>query len=300
MLVFWLVLSILLFTLFIFGFMFSDVAIKPHTHGYEETYKTQIDCGSIVKEDFEKLPMEEVYIDSIYGYKLHGIYFDFGHLDRVVIICHGITCSLYNSVKYMDMFIKRGFNVLIYDHRNHGRSGGSSTTYGYYEKMDLKSWTDWVCKRCGAGCSIGMLGESMGAATVLQNSAIDDRIKFYIADCPYSDLSTLLKLKLEELYHLPPFPFLYISSLITFLRTGMLFKWVSPIRDLSNVKTPIMFVHGKDDKYIPPQMSIDMYNAKKGIKKLYLAPNAGHAESYVKNPEEYDEKVGEFLHSIGM
>ena len=62
----------------------------------------------------------------------------------------------------MDMFLKRGFAVFIYDHRNHGLSGGDDTSFGYYEKFDLKKCTDWLFNKLGndiiVGCMVSLWG----------------------------------------------------------------------------------------------------------------------------------------------
>jgi uncharacterized protein len=205
-------------------------------------------------------------------------------------------------IKYGGMFYRRGWNLLVYDLRNHGRSGGNNTTFGYYEKHDLKAVVDWACDRLGPGGVVGTMGESLGAATTLQHAAIDRRIAFAISDCSFSSLGELLAYRLKVEYHLPRFPLLNAAEFfIRLLTGGLTFDKASPISVIPGIETPIFFVHGKSDAYIPPEMSVNMYEAKqKGYRKLYLAPNADHAEAYWKNQSEYDQQVGSFLQDLGL
>lgn len=296
------ILAIVFASLLVFGgFKFSSIAIKPKTYDYDYTYNKSIENEEFDPEEFKKLTGKELKIKSPYGYDLHAIFFPVEGSKKTVIFAHGITWSLWGSIKYMEIFTKRGFNVLLYDHRNHGKSGGKNTTFGFHEKHDLKTLVDWVISQTGEGSIIGTHGESLGAATVLQHLGIDKRIAFCIADCPYSDLTELFKIRLREDYKLPFWALLPVASLFTRIRTGFFIGDVSPIKEIRKEKTPIFFIHGSQDSYIPNTMSKEMYNAKKiGIKKLYIAPNADHARSLMENREEYDRKVGDFLRETGI
>lgn len=79
----------------------------------------------------------------------------------------------------------------------------------------------------------------------------------------------------------------------------MHFSAVSPIKAIKNIETPIFWIHGADDLYVPPSMSEAMYQAKtKGIKRLWIVEGAKHAGSYYKNREAYYQEVNAFLKEI--
>lgn len=295
-------LSFIIFVIFllIFCFYLSKKVTQPKIHKYEETYRWEIDHGRISEDQLSNIEKEEVFINSPYGYKIHGLFFQNRNSQKAVILCHGITWSLYGSLKYVQMFFKKGFSVLVYDHRNHGLSGGKDTSFGYFEKFDLKACTDWVIDQLGNDAVIGLLGESMGAGTVLQNISIDSRVKFCIADCGYSDIVTLFKYRLAKDYKIKILPIVEITSIITKLRTGWSFKDISPISSISKVNTPILFTHGGEDDFVPTWMSEEMHKAKKGFKDIYIAPNATHVETYWKNIQEYEKRVEHFLKESGI
>ena len=56
-----------------------------------------------------------------------------------------------------------------------------------------------------------------------------------------------------------------------------------------------MFIHGADDDYVPTWMVYPLYNAKPEPKTLWIVPDTEHADSYHNYPEEYTERVGEFV-----
>jgi uncharacterized protein len=283
------------------GFYFATQIIYPHKLSHQQTYQIEKEAGRLAEDQWNAYPKEEVWIDSPYGYKLYGLFVPYPGSHKTIILVHGITYTLFGAVKYIPLFYPRGFNVMLYDQRYHGRSGGKNCTFGYHEKYDLRAVTDWVYKRMGGGGIVGVHGESLGAAVVLQSAAVDERLAFVIADCPFSDLKKELTIRIHQDYHLPSGLFLPLVDFFCTILSGMSFDTVSPLCDMREVTTPILFIHGKNDDYIPPEMSSEMYRAKnKGVREIFLAPEAGHAESFWTNKAEYNQVVGQFFTRIGM
>lgn len=284
------------------GERFNRKAIYPHNWQYEETLNKEIKDGVIEEGFFEALNKEAFEILSDRGYILKGYWIQPGAIasDKTVVICHGITNNLMKSLKYLEPFIERGYNAVIYDHKNHGESGGDYTTFGAEEKLDLKQIVDYVVSKVGEGSVIGTHGESMGAATVLEHVKIDSRIAFVISDCAYKSAEAEFAYRLRVENHLPAFPILMIASFLNKVKHGISFKEMSPIDSLETIDQPILFIHGLADDYIPYSHSQEMFEVKKDKKALYLVSDARHAMSIIVDREAYIEQIHHFLDQYGF
>lgn len=251
---------------------------------------------------FSSLESYDISIESSFGYKLAGTYiFNPKPTNNTVILVHGITASRWESMKYADMYLDMGFNVLVYDSRYHGKSGGNDITLGFFEKTDLDNIVKWV-RWVNPNAIIGVHGESLGAVTALLQANLDQvkkNVSFYVVDCPYSDISELLSMKLagDERPHfgLASKFILFYGNIIALNKSKFSLYAVSPIKAIKNIKTPIMFIHGSNDTFIPASMSLELYLEKTGPKSIYISPNAEHAMSYFTNKTEYISKVKQFL-----
>ncbi len=285
--------------LFALGYFFFRLVVYPNRWSVEAAYQNEVEKGKLNPADWEALEKEEVRIRSPHGYDLYALYLPLPGAQKTVIITHGITYNLYGSVKYLWMFRKRGFNVLLWDLRHHGRSGGPDATFGLMEPADLRAVTDFAEQRLGGKGLIGSHGESMGAAIALIHAAQDARIGFVIADCCYSSMRDILAYRLKVDYHLPPFPMLDLADFWFYLRYRTHFADVSPLKACARLETPVLITHGAADSFTPARMSEALYAAKtRGLRRLYLSPGADHAEAFWKNQEEYDRVLGEFLAEV--
>lgn len=285
-----------LFFLSSFGLYFTNRIMYIKKKADQSILTREKEAGRFNPDDFDHLTKREVTIASPFGYELKMILVEPHQADHYIIISHGVTENKINSIKYMNLFLERGFNAIIYDHRRHGESGGKTTSYGYYEKFDLKAVVNWLKAEKGPNLLLGIHGESMGAATMLLYAGmVEDGADFYISDCPFSDFKELLTHLLQTGMKLPPGPLLPIADLFLRMREKYSLRDISPISVIHQIKKPILFIHSKEDTYILPSMTEELYKTKRGPKKLFLAENGAHAQSLNENKEAYEAAVDEFL-----
>lgn len=278
--------------------LLANAIIFPRKFSYEDTFRKGVMSGEINENTFHQYRKEEVFIDSYHGYEIHGMLFSVAESKKAILIAHGITWSLFGSLKYVPMFQRMGYSVLLCDHRYHGLSGGDHTSFGYFEKDDFKAWIDFLEEKFGKGAVIGVLGESLGAASALQCIKEETRIAYCIADCAFHDFTSLLRLRLVQDFRVRFYPLITITSLIIKFRCGWSFSQISPIKGLENISTPILFIHGSDDSFIPVEMSRKMYKLAAGLKRLYLVPKAEHAKAFLTDPKRYEKMVGDFIKEV--
>ncbi|WP_422123464.1 alpha/beta hydrolase [Planococcus sp. X10-3] len=249
---------------------------------------------------YANVTKEQQWIESQNGYQVHAVFLEPHDTKKYVIICHGVTETKVNSFKFARMFESLGFNSVVYDHRRHGGSGGKTTSFGHYEKMDLQAVVDRLKEHVGADLLFGIHGESMGAATTLLYAGMRDDAAFYISDCGYSDISEQVLHVMQTTTPLKTPWALKLAAFFMKLRDGYHISTVSPREAVKLIAKPVLFVHSLPDEFVLPEMSTEMHQLKQGPKSLKLFEKGGHAQSFNENPEEYKKTVKDFLDQHGI
>ncbi|CAO1610476.1 alpha/beta hydrolase [Brochothrix thermosphacta] len=216
---------------------------------------------------------------------------------RTVVISHGYMGSRLDMAGVAKMYHDAGYNVLVPDVRAHGDSEGDFVGFGYLEKNDFKRWVDKTIAMNGTEEEIVLHGHSMGAATVMMATGekLPDNVKAIVEDCGYTSAKAELSYQLKELYNLPSFPLLPITSGITKLRAGYFFGQADPLAAIEKNKLPLLVVHGDKDDFVPTSYAYEIYKATKGPKAIYIAKGANHVESFPVDKQLFTNHVMSFL-----
>lgn len=219
---------------------------------------------------------------------------------QVVVLSHGVRQSGEMMLQFFPMYEAMGFDIVTFSYRNHGKSSKTATTFGKYEVGDLKLVVDFAHEQFGSNVKYTIHGISMGSAIMLQYASQYKEQKKYdylISDCSFADFEQLLSTRLQVDY--PPLSFLPLIATASWISSSMgrgSFYDIVPKNDVKQIEVPILFIHGKNDNYIPIEHAYELYAAKPNKKKLIEVINGGHAESYLYNKNVYEEAVRAFYH----
>ena len=282
---------------------FAKIVALPQTDDYEKTRKDQLERrGFDLLSVLENHKVEEFTYKSEFGYDIYGrivraddkVKFADGR-QRAVILSHGWTSNHVNMLKYGKVYQELGFSLVCFDHRYHGRSDRSvNCTMGLYESKDLVGLGRYVRQFFPEDTVWGIQGESMGAATVMLAAPQMDWLSFACEDCGYSSVRAEMAANLE-MKKLPRFPILNMGGAILKHRYGLDMDKVDAVKAVSETNIPMLFCHGDSDTFVPTRMVYDVYNAKKGKKRIQLFEGSEHAYSIWDHTDQYRQVLKSFL-----
>lgn len=244
----------------------------------------------------------DVQMESFDGLKLHATYFPSENRENKLVICfHGYTGEgLSNYVAIADYFLKRGYAMLMPDARAHGQSEGEYIGFGCLDRKDALGWIQWAVEECGQDVRILLHGTSMGGATVLMASSLDlpGNVKGIISDCGFTSPKEVFTHVLKTMYHLPAFPAIPGAELLNRRLAGYGMDECNARREVQNATVPILFIHGDADTFVPCSMCHEIYENCSSPKEKLIVEGAGHAESYYKDMEAYENALTAFAEKV--
>ena len=252
-----------------------------------------------VGEWAEKQRFEDVWITARDGLRLHALYLAAAQPSgKLAILHHGFTSKAMDNSTHAKFFHEQGYEVLLLDLRAHGQSEGKYVGFGILDRFDTLAWVHYGRERFGKDVRIVLYGVSMGGATVLMALGlpeIQETVSAVVADCAYTSPGEIFAHVIEKDYHIPPAPIIKLTSVYAQSLAGYRYDEYSTVDALRNNRVPVLFIHGKEDKFVPTWMSQKNYDVCTSKKRLLFVENAGHGSSAFENLPLYEQTEKEFL-----
>ena len=195
-----------------------------------------------------------------------------------VLLAHGLQDSKWTLLRLIPWLHEAGYNVMALDFRGHGDSDKRPTTLGREEVLDVQAALDWLGAE-GAGNNVAALGQSLGAAALVNTAAIDDRLDALVLDSLFAEWRNV---DYAKGYRLPP----------QWLVPGV----PNPVDVIRSVHVPVFIIHGSADILVHVDHAQRLYAAANEPKSLWIN-DSGHAWSAWTYPEQYQQRVLGFLAS---
>jgi hypothetical protein len=245
-----------------------------------------------------ELPFEDIHFTTADNLQLHGWWIPSEKSSRTIIFLHGFNGSMDPDLKYTSRFVRAGFNVLMFDFRNHGRSEGNTTSLGAGEVLDAQAAIHYA--RLHGSEKIGLLGFSMGGRVALLTAARDNGIAAIVSDGGPVRFSTAI---IEGLKNkgIPRGIRQVFTLMIQFgasLRSGKNLFTNDPIRiKPGQLTVPTLLIHGERDRFTTLKHLQRMVSSIGANAELWVVPGVGHRETDKLDLETYLNKIIAFFNT---
>lgn len=266
-------------------------------HNRVETDAHQDGVWEQLQTWFDSVSHTDVYMQSFDGLNLHAYRTENEQAsNKWAILAHGYGGNGRQMVGSAQQFYAMGFNLLMPDARGCGASEGDYIGMGWHDRLDYVRWIEMLVEE-DPRCEIILYGISMGGATVMMVSGeeLPQNVKAIVEDCGYSSVRAEFDYQLKSLFGLPTFPIMQFASLVTRLRAGFWLGEGSAVKQVAKSETPMLFIHGTEDTFVPFYMLDEVYEAAACEKEKLVVEGAGHGAASSVMGEAYWQTVGRFV-----
>lgn len=206
----------------------------------------------------EQLPagVQELFIEADDQVKIQSYFISNEKSDKILVYFHGNAGNICSRLPDLLQLHDFGLNVLGVSYRGYGKSHGKPSEEGIY--LDGKAALNFATRDLGFPLhKVIIFGRSIGTAVAV-NTAQDVNIYGLVLVTPLT--SGRAHAEAGGL------------SLFSFL-AGNSFNNISKI---SNIKCPLLIIHGTKDRVIPIEMGEEIYKKASMKKQFVKVEGAGH------------------------
>jgi uncharacterized protein len=219
--------------------------------------------------------------------------------NNTIILVHWHESNHSAMYPIAEIFLEQGWNVVLYDQRAHGNNTASTVTFGYLESLDLQEVVDFTHEK-SKDSMLGVLGQSMGAATIAYYSGTEHSrqyLDFAIIDSAFNGMY-------EEIYWETskgkvPLPSKALTNLGNeFFKViyGYRYSDVNIVKQIGTSSIPTLVMHSKKDNKCPYYMGKELYEIIPHSKKRFITfESSKHLFSFWDEKKRYMDEVFLFI-----
>lgn len=225
------------------------------------------------------LAYEDLYIRTSDGVKINAWLSTSSPKASTIIFAHGNAGTMGERVLKMKFWHDLGLNVLMFDYRGYGRSGGYPTEKGIY--LDAEAVYDYLQSRkdIDSNRMIGY-GASLGGVVII-DLATKRKLSAIIIESSFTSAKDMAR----RLYPMVP----------SFL---MSIKFDSESK-IGKITCPKLFLHSREDQTIPFRIGQKLYQAA-SEPKSFLLIHGGHNDMGAINNAEVRIEFKKFLETYSL
>lgn len=198
----------------------------------------------------------EIFLETPDGARLNALHFHVENPKGLILYFHGNAGDLSRWGQIVSPFTQLGYEVLVMDYRNYGKSKGKISEEALH--ADAQLFYDHVKKKHKEE-NIVVYGRSLGAS-IATKVASKNRPRKLILETPFYSLHDVAKDR---------FSFLPLRYLLTYKFNSYDY--------IQNVTSPIRIFHGTSDNVVPYESGTKLFEiAPIADKKFYTIDNGGH------------------------
>jgi len=247
------------------------------------------------------LKFEEVSFNAKGGVFLEGWWVPADDARGTVVLVHGLNRSRLEMVRKTPFLNRKGWNALLFDLRHHGKSGGTVSSFGHFEKQDVHAAADWT--RARSSGPVVLWGVSLGGAAAALAAAEDPSVAALVCDSSYRSLRdtvdhhmTLARSWRWWMRLVPSWP-VGAEVLYWIGRRGGFDVDAVDVRAAAArlAGRPALFVCNSGDRRMPAEIAFDLKAAAGDQARVLVVPGNSHGGAWRDGTAAYERAVGEIL-----
>jgi pimeloyl-ACP methyl ester carboxylesterase len=120
-------------------------------------------------------------------------------------------------------------------------------------------------------------------------------IRAVVVDSIYSRFFAVLKRAIWRRYHLPAFPWAYVTWWSVQLALGRRLAVIDPAALAPRLHQPLFALQGGEDRRVIPLLGREFYRRWAGPKRRWFEPRVAHVGMFAEHPQAYCSRIAAFF-----